>query len=170
MKKIKFIIPAAVIAALGLICFFLVGNRNDCSTMELREKYLRQLDPYGNAGIGSEIKIDEYFISGYTASNSNYGVAAFKPVNGKSYKFKHNFNCGPGEVLVRTIFINDAAYDLFWVNKADLDHARITYSSPEGEQEYKLDASNNKILYLPSPYKEYEVSAEFVAIDGTVYR
>ena len=166
----KFILSAAVIIVCGLICFFLVSNRNDCSTMELREKYLRRLDYFGNAGIGSEIMIDEYIISGYTASNGNYGVAIFKPVHGKKYKFQHNFNRGANEVLITSTFINGVHYNLFWANKADLDYAQITYSSSEGEQEYRLDASNNKILYLQAPYKDFEVSAEFVTKDGNIYR
>ena len=166
----KFIIPAAAIIVCGLICFFLVSNRNDCSTMELREKYLRRLGYLGDVGIGSEIIIDEYIISGYTASNGTYGVAIFKPMHGKKYKFQNNFNCGANEVLITSTLINGAYYDLFWANKADLDYAKIIYSTLEGEQEYKLDASNNTILYLQAPYKDFEVSAEFVTKDGNVYR
>ena len=168
--SIKLIISAAVIIVCGLICFFLVSNREDCSTMELREKYLRRLDYFGDVGIGSEIMIDEYIISGYTASNGIYGVATFKPVHGKNYKFQNNFNCGANEVLITSTLINGVHYDLIWANKADLDYAQITYSTSEGEQEYRFDASDNKILYMQVPYKDYEVSAVFVTKDGDVYR
>ena len=164
------IIVCIVIIVCGLICFFLVSNREDCSTMELREKYLRRLDNLGEVDIGPEIKIDKYIISGYTASNGNYGVAFFKPVHGKNYKFQSNYNCGANEVIITSTLINGVHYNLFWPNKANLDYAQITYSTSYGEQEYRLDASNNKILYLQAPDKNYDVSVVFVTKDGDVYR
>ena len=73
-------------------------------------------------------------------------------------------------MLITSTFINGVQYNLFWANKADLDYAQIVYSTSYGEQEYRLDASNNKILYLQVPYKSYEAPAVFVAKDGDVYR
>ena len=170
MKK-KLVIYGMLIAAVLLvgICFLAFHNKTDCSSVELREEYLRQLGTLQNVSIGTEIMIDDNIISGYTSANGSYGIAIFEPSHGDNYKFRINYNSTENEILTASLLINNVPYDLFWANKADLDVAQITYYTTEGSQEYELDASNNKILYLQSPEKNYTVSAVFVTVEGEYY-
>lgn len=143
-----------------------MGN---CSTFELREKYLNKLNSLSGVHIDSETMIDSYIISGYTCSDGSYGVAIFEPTDEKKYKFQRNINSSENNLLITNTIINGVGYDLFWANKEDLDFAQIVYTTSSGIKEYKLDASDNKILYLQSPDKEYQISVVFATRNGIYY-
>lgn len=170
MKRNLYTLGIALVVFTGLVCIFLFSNKSSCSTVNLREQYLKQLSNLRGVHITSEITIDDYIISGYTSSNGNYGIAIFQPINGTNYKFQNNIACTSDKILITTVVINKTAYDLFWANQSDLNFAEISYTTSSGSQKYNLDASNNKILYLKSPDNDYTVSAVFVASDGTRYQ
>lgn len=156
----------ATIILTGVIGIVLFNKKENCSSIELREQRLGQLDYLGIVNIDSEITIDRHIISGYTSSNGSYGVAVFEPAYRGNYKFQSNINSSGSEILVTTIIINGVVYDLFRANIADLDFAQITYVTSSDCKEYKLDASNNEVLYLQAPYDNYTVSAVFYNQNG----
>lgn len=147
------------IVSIFLICTFFIiyYYRENCSTVNLREKYLNQIENLNGVHIISEIAIDGYCISGYAATNGKYGVAIWKPFYKSSYKFESNINCDESEILNTRIIINGIWYDLFWANRTDLDFIQVIYYTSVGQQEYKFDASNNDILYIESPAKNYDL-------------
>lgn len=170
MKKNIFIFFIIIIVLTGLIHFFILHNRSASSTVNLRESYLNQLNNLSNVHIDSEITIDNYIICGYTSSNNNYGLAIFEPLTKNNYKFQSNINSIDNEIIITTILINNVYYDLFWANKSDLDFAKIIYYTSSGRKEYKLDASNNKILFLKAPTENYDVYPIFFDTSGVCYR
>lgn len=163
---LKFVIFPVIL----LLLVFLVINKKNCSTLELRQQYLNGLVNLSDVNIDTEIKIDGYIISGYTSANSIYGVAIFAPVYGGNYKFQSNINKDYSEILVSAIVIRGVNYNLFWANRENLDYAQITYSTSDGTEKYRLDISANEIVYMQAPDKYYEVSAIFVTTDGKRYQ
>lgn len=164
-RKIFLLGVALVVILFGLI----FCNIADCSTISHREQYLNQLADINDVHIVSEIMIDNYIISGYVSSNRSYGIAIFEPMYRGKYKFQSNVNCSENEVLFSTVIINDVFWDLIWINKLDLDFARIVYYTDAGIKVYKLDASNNKILHVQSPAKNYDVLVNLVDNNGYCY-
>lgn len=156
-----------IISVMIIIMFLGVDK---LSTVRQRESYLGKIDSLGEIHIESELVIDDYIISAYTGLNGNYGLAIFEPIQGGNYKFQSNINKNDGEVIFTTIIINKVVYDIFWANKRDLDYAQISYVNNDGIQNYKIDASNNKIIYIQNPKKNYEVSAKFITKNGEIYR
>lgn len=156
---------------LAVILFGVVScTEADCSTIRHREQYLNQLEHLNNVRIISETMIDNYVISGYISSNENYGIAIFEPVYKEKYKFQGNINGGENEILFSTVIINNVFYDLFWTNKLDIDTAQITYYIDSEIETYKLDAGNEKILYLQAPAKDYDVYVTFIDKNGHFYQ
>lgn len=173
LKVKRYIIPIIVVVALIalLIELFVVQSKLDGSSLESRELRLNKLSKLSdNAHIASEIKIDNYIISGYTCLNNEYGLAIFEPQNDGKYKFQTNYLRKNDEIIVGHTIVNQINYNLFWANEADLDYAEITYTAQgKAPKTVKLDATNNKILYYESPYKDYTVEVIFFDIHGNRY-
>ena len=143
----------------------------DGSTLDSREKRISKLGQLkGNPHIDLETNLEGYIISGYTSSNSQYGLAIFTPHSKGKYTFQTNYNSTNNEIISGNLSVNGNNYDLFWANKADLDYAEITYRVQGNSPEIvKLDASNNKILCSEAPYKDYSVEVVFFDIHGNRY-
>lgn len=172
MKKI--LLKVAVVGILAFVLIWavsMVGSENkNCTTIELRQQYLNELVNLSDVNIDIEINIDDYIISGYTGANGIYGIAVFEPIGDSEYKFQSNANKDGSEILISTVSIHGVNYNLFWINKGNLDFAQVTYSTSDGIEEYKLDIENNEILYMQAPDKQYEVSVIFVTKSGEQYR
>ena len=160
------ILVFVLIWAISVVC----SENKNCATIELRQQYLNELVDLRDVNIDTEIKIDDYIISGYTGANGMYGMAVFEPIGSGEYKFQSNANKDGSESLISTVSIHGVNYNLFWINKGNLDFAQVTYSTSDGIEEYKLDIENNEILYMQAPDKQYEVSVVFVAQSGEQYR
>lgn len=173
MKNKKYIIPIAVssVFIVLLLAFFTMQSNPNGSTVESREMILNKLNNIdGNAHIGSEIKIDDYIVSGYISSNNKHGLAIFEPQGNGKYRFQTNFLREKDELVYGNIIINQKFYDLFWANKADLDYAEISYIvSNKPEENLKLDATDNKIIYMEAPSNDYAVEYVFVDTNGNRY-
>lgn len=172
MKKSFFKLAVVIILAFVLIwAVSMIGSENkNCTTIELRQKYLNELVNLRDVNIDIEIQINDYIISGYTCANDMYGIAVFEPTGDGEYKFQSNANKDGSEILISTVSIHGVNYDLFWTNKGDLDFAQVTYFTSDGVEEYKFDIKNNEILYMQAPDKQYEVSAVFVTQSGKQYQ
>ena len=172
MKLKKYIAPLAMIIIAGLLIgFFISQSKFDGSTTESRELRLKEISSLGTVTtIDQEITIDGYIISGYTAKNDQHGLAVFAHTGNGYYEFQTNVT-GPKDKLVFTIVtINKISYSLFWANKANLDYADITYTiDNKTEKTIKLDAQNNKIIYLEAPSNDFSVEYNFVDVNGMRY-
>jgi hypothetical protein len=174
MKIKKYVISIAfsTILIVTLLFLFTTQSKLDGSTVESRELRLNQLNKInGNAHICSEIKIDDYIVSGYISSNNKYGLAIFEPTGNGKYRFQSNYLREHDELIHRNIIVNQKNYDLFWANKANLDYAEITYTiSNKAQKTLKLDATENKIIYNKSPSNSYSVEYVFVDAEGNRFK
>jgi hypothetical protein len=167
VKKYVFVTAIILILSVVFISFFYQQSKLDGSTLESRELRLNQSDD--GIHIASEIKIDEYIISGIISTNSQYGLAVFEPENNK-YKLKTRSLEDNSEIVTEHTIINGTDYDLFWYNQADLDYAEITYAVQGKKLEpIKLDAGENKILYYRAPGDDYSVEVIFYDTQGNQY-
>lgn len=172
MKNKKYIIPIAIgFVFIILSIFFSTQSKPDGSSIESRELILNKLSKInGNTHISYEIQIDEYIVSGYISSNNKLGLAIFEPQGNGKYKFQTYYLRDKDELIHRNVIINQKFYDLFWANKADLDYAEITYiTSNKSEETFKLDATDNKIIYKEAPSNDYAVEYVFVDTNGNHY-
>jgi hypothetical protein len=168
VKKYVFVTAIILILSVVFISFFYQQSKLDGSTLESRELRLNQSDD--GIHIASEIKIDEYIISGIVSTNSKYGLAVFEPENNNKYKLQTRYLEDNSEIVTEHTIINGTDYDLFWYNQADLDYAEITYAVQGKKLEpIKLDAGENKILYYKAPGNEYSVEVIFYDTQGNQY-
>ena len=173
MKLKKYTLPFTMIIIVGLLIgFFINQSKLNGSTIESRELRLKEISNLGEVTtIDQEILIDDYVISGYTTKNNRYGLAVFAPTGNGQYEFQTNVNRRNDELAFTTTTINQALYNVFWANKADLDYAEITYTidGKTGET-IKVDAQNNQIIYTKAPSKDFSVEYHFVNIHGDRYQ
>jgi hypothetical protein len=162
-KKVLLSSMVIVISALVLLWAVFSVRRPDCSTLDGRQQYLNELADLRNVNIDTEIRIDDSIISGYTAANGRYGLAVFAPAEGGAYQFQSNDNTDGSDILISTVVIHGAVYDLFWPNSASSGPVRVTYSTPDGVEEYQFDFTEPEIFYMQAPDQAYEVSAAFAA-------
>ena len=170
MKSKKIIMWSAAIMALGaVIAIFVLQNTNGCATLQDRERRLREISNLGEAvNIEEELFIDGYVVSGYTAKNNRYGLALFAPAANGSYGFQTNVNRERDRLVLLSTLIGHKHYDIFWANRANLDHAEITYTiSGRTEETLILDAGDNQIIYTEAPARDYSVHYIFVDKNGT---
>ena len=170
MKIKRYIISIAfsTVLIITLLFFFTTQSKLDGSTVESRELRLNKLSKInGNAHICSEIKIDDYIVSGYISTNNKYGFAIFEQTGNGKYRFQSNYLREHDELVHGNIIVNQKSYDLFWANKTNLDYAEITYTiSNKAQKTLKLDATENKIIYSTSPSNNYSVEYVFVDAEG----
>jgi len=170
MKGKRYIWAVALIIILGIVFFelYLQQNKLDGSTIVSRELILNQSQ--NGIHIVSEIKIDDYIVSGIIGSNNNDGLVVFaSQANGK-YKFQTKVLREKGSTIIEHTFINSVGYDLFWRNQVDLDYAEIIYTVQGNALEpIKLDAKDNKILYCEAPSNDYSVEVVYYDIQGNRY-
>ncbi len=169
VKKYVFVTAIILILSVVFISFFYQQSKLDGSTLESRELRLNQSDD--GIHIASEIKIDEYIISGIIDANNQYGLAIFEPGDNDKYKLQTRSLEDNSEIVTEHTIINGTDYDLFWYNQADLDYAEITYAVQGKKLEpIKLDAGENKILYYRAPGDDYSVEVIFYDIQGNQYK
>lgn len=157
------------ISFMGFIYLLVFHNTKNCSTTELRERYLNNLEPLYHITINSEITIDGHIISGYTYSNGNYGIAHFYTLDNGDYRYQGHSKYSSDQILTESILVDSEHYLLFWANQSNLDYALITCKTATEKIEKKLDASNNKILYLKAPSNHFELFTVFFDIQGNRY-
>jgi hypothetical protein len=168
VKKYIFVTAIVLILSVVFISFFFQRSKLDGSTLESRAL---QLNKSGNGlHIASEIKIDEYIISGIVSTNSKYGLAVFEPEDNNKYKLQTRSLEDNSEIITEHTVINGTDYDLFWYNQTNLDYAEITYTVQGKKLEpIKLDAGENKILYYKAPGNDYSVKVTFYDTQGNQY-
>ncbi len=172
MKRKKYMILILAIVFIAIIINYMIyrGNRNG-STLESRQLQLREIERLGeNVTIIQELMIDDYIISGYTSSSNQYGLAIFASRGNGNYEFETDYTRQNDRLIHGYVMVNSKCYDLFWANRDDLDYAEVIYESNGLFCELKkMDAKDNKILYMEAPSDDYRVEYYFFDLNGNKY-
>ena len=174
MKSKKYIIPSVIILCIVVFFFvFMSQNKNDCDTLEAREKRISEvssLEEGANIDHEKFINDGEYIISGYNTNGNRHGLAIFGQRDDGTYQFESNVSGPNNEILSTTRTIGTEYFNFFWANKANLDYAEITYTVDGiAEEIITINAQNNEIIYTKAPAKDYSVECVFIDNDGTRY-
>ena len=174
MKSKKYIIPSVIILCIVVFFFvFMSQNKNDCDTLEAREKRISEvssLEEGANIDHEKFINDDEYIISGYNTNGNRHGLAIFGQRDDGTYQFESTVSGTNNEILSTTRTIGTENFNFFWANKANLDYAEITYTVDGiAEEIITINAQNNEIIYTKAPAKDYSVECVFIDNDGTRY-
>jgi len=167
-KRYIFTVVFIIILSAMFVGFYIQHSKLDGSTFESRELILNK--SINGSHIYSEIKIDDYIISGIIANNNKYGLAVFNPKANRKYDFQSSALGVNGKTIVEHILVGNLQYDLFWRNQADLDYAEIIYTEQgKNPKTIRLDAKDNKILYCEAPSNDYSIKAIYYDIHGEKY-
>lgn len=157
-KKLAITVLSAIILLTAVIAWSINQSNYNGSTEESREQIINK-DKKG-AVITTEIKIEDYIISGLSLSDGKYGIAVFAPSGSERYKLQTRTFKEKDEILTFTQFINGKDYLIIWQNQGMMEYAEVIFTVDNKEYSpLRLDATQNQLLYCESPGLENDFSA-----------
>ena len=169
-KKILYLV-------IGILFIVMIGRpileyclRPDGSTMESREKILKDIPKGTNWEISTERLLDGYLITGIVSDNGKSGIAVFEPRGKGEYKLQTFYHREMDDVIITGTMIDDAWYDLVWFNGAQTERAEVTYTvTNEASQSTVYLLDNDTIICSLAPFKDYTLHVTYYDIEGNKY-
>ena len=144
--------------------------RPDGSTMESREKMLKDIPKGTNWTIATERLLDDYLITGIVSDNGKAGIAVFEPRGNGKYKLQTSCHRDMDDIIISGTMVGDAWYDLIWFNGTQTERAEVTYTvTNEASQSTVYLSDNDTIICSLAPFKEYTLHVTYYDSEGNKY-
>ena len=165
--KNKLIVLICILFVVTSVIIVFNNLKQDISTLNGRELFINRIKP--GAKIVSETNIEQYIISGFELSDSEYGLAVFAP-NSNSYTFQSCVYSYSREYVNLPLNIGNNSYLIIWCNNPNIKQVQVKLNN---QNDIELDSVNfnlskQEIVICKTPFNNFSFEVLFYDEFGNI--